>query len=89
MPVRYNQELLINVEIRDKCQILDDITIPLNRETKITYICQCSEKHSKNFRLIYNHGAFCKKCLSILTKDKVNQLVYINTVLSMHCNHKK
>ena len=63
--IRFNKALLDEVVNRDKCVLVGTYDDKITRETVIIYICgseNCDEQTSKNFRYLYDHGAFCKAC---------------------------
>ena len=70
--VRYNLELLQEVERRDGATIDENFKqqcinkeIKLNREIKVPFKCKCGVKHNKNFRQCNKTGMICEECCLI------------------------
>ena len=70
---RFDNTLLEMIVKRDKCSINPFNYQKLNRDTKITYICQCGNGGKKSFRYLFEKGgAFCIDCVNknSLVKNK-------------------
>lgn len=67
---KYNKELLEYLIMRDNA-IVNNIPEKLNRDSKISFICNCSQVHINTFRyiLMYN-GLHCKNCCKIISDNK-------------------
>ena len=71
--IYYNKDLLLEVCDRDKCIIDFDKIEKYNRNIKFNLICNCGIEYSKTFRLLYDIGAFCKKCTENTRQEKIKQ----------------
>jgi hypothetical protein len=58
MVKKYNQELLEECMTRD-CATLVEEYEKLTARTRIDFICECGEKHNKEFRRLVNVGKVC------------------------------
>lgn len=57
----YNNDLLQQVIIRDKCVVLH-IPSHLIRRARIIFKCKCGLENEKQFNTVYISGAYCKEC---------------------------
>ena len=71
--IYYNKDLLLEICDRDKCIIEFDKIEKYNRNIKFNFICNCGNEYSKTFRLLYDIGAFCKKCTENTRQEKIKQ----------------
>jgi len=46
----------------------------LNRDSAIEFNCSCGECHSKTFRMLHKHGAYCKGCQRRITSAKTSEI---------------
>jgi hypothetical protein len=75
---QYTQSLLHFCEKRDKA-VADNQLYYTTKQSKITFTCECGEKHTKQFQTIYNCGGMkCKKCTN---KEKTRK-----TLIKMESN---
>lgn len=70
--VNYNIDLLKEVIKRDNCKIDLDKIDKLNIKMRIDFICNCGNPNNKSFQCLYKYGgAFCKKCIEINKRKKM------------------
>lgn len=68
--MKYNKELLDSIIIRDNA-IIDNIPIKLSRDSKISFICKCLNKHINTFRYIVLYNGFnCNDCSKVISDNK-------------------
>jgi hypothetical protein len=70
---RYNFEALESAIKRDKAIFIEENykNASLNRETRIEFICECKNKHTKALRQLCDvSGAFCEKCTKRKFREK-------------------
>ena len=70
MRMKFDVALLETVIKRDKCKIKTDDLGHMSRETIIDVTCSCGKDFTKNFRMIYKNGAFCRACMVKKTTEK-------------------
>ncbi len=70
---RYDSDLLRICIQRDKAILIGEYNYIINRETEITYLCECKKEGKKGFRYLVDHGAFCKDCQRVIQLNKRKQ----------------
>ena len=89
---RVNFDMLLLMKyIKDmKIELNEDYTNKIvNRELIINGKCvnKCNNNFSKNFRLLYNTGGYCKKCISVQRQNnKIQYNKYSLSNLTQYCN---
>jgi hypothetical protein len=75
MVIYYNISLLNDIINRDNCKVdINDLKGKrINRDVVIEFICICGQENSKGFRVMYEHGAFCKSCSIQKGKEKAKE----------------
>jgi hypothetical protein len=66
---KFDHTLLDRVILRDRATLVGEYE-KLNRETKIKFLCKCGVEYEKGFRVIFKHGACCKKCTLVNLQSK-------------------
>lgn len=70
--VNYNIDLLKEIIKRDNCKIDLDKIDKLNKKARIDFICNCGNSNNKSFHCLYKFGGgFCKKCIEINKRKKM------------------
>jgi hypothetical protein len=59
--IQYNKEYLDTVLLRDTATVIGEYE-KLNREIRITFLCNCGQEGNKTFRMLGTNGAYCKSC---------------------------
>lgn len=75
--IYYTIQLLNDNIIRDNAKLIGSYD-KLNRDTSITFICNCGIEYSKKFRYINEVGAKCNNCTD---KDKITKRKRTNLIL--------
>ena len=57
--------MLKEIQKRDKCEIDYDNIEKLNRDTGISFTCNCGKKYNKGFRYLEDSGGYCNECTTI------------------------
>ncbi len=75
--VRYNREFLERFcqENEIKYEHIDD-SVKFGRDTRVRGYCKgekCDQMFERSIRCLITVGSYCKKCIIILTKEKIKQ----------------
>lgn len=80
---KYNLEYLKN--LCPTYTIIKNQKNKLNRESLITYICECEKENTKSFRSIENWGILCKLCMDNIVQSKIKPSIYNLELLEKIC----